>query len=330
MIVSKTQNISEIEALLKELCSHIYPNQNKTSKVNSSYFEAGYFIKNETQVLAAFVLYNNPELIYENEQAHCFGNFEALDHPKAVQQLISFVFDDIQALEKTYLIGPMNGSTWDQYRFNIGENSKPFLSEFTHPSYYNNLFKDSDFQTIASYQSKVDYEIPTNQEHVLKLKTKFLEMGVILRSLDLQNYDLELKKLHPFVTKAFQSNFLYTPISWEDFHQKYSEVKALIQNEYVLLAEFENEIIGFIFAFPNLLNPTEKQLVIKTIARSEDKKWQGLGHVIGNEVIHKAKENGFQAMIHAFMYDEGTSQGISNNYLGKAYKAYELLARKIK
>jgi hypothetical protein len=67
--------------------------------------------------------------------------------------------------------------------------------------------------------------------------------------------------------------------------------------------------------------------VVKTIARSIDKQWSGLGHVMADKVLSCAKERGYAAVIHAFMIQEGTSTGISRNFQGENYKSYTLYQR---
>lgn len=295
---------------------------------NLDFFKCLYLVLENESVVCALVLYNNPSLKLQGKPAACFGNFEAQNRPEAVTFLFDELLKDLR--ENTFLIGPMNGSTWDTYRFNDFENTLPFLLEQVHPVYYNELLLKAGFNILARYQSRIDYEIPCNKPEVLELEAKFGQQGVVFRSIDLENYSGELKKLFPFISKAFETNFLYTPISSEHFNEKYLLAKSIIREEYVRLAEnATGEIIGFVFCYPNLLETKEKQLVVKTIARNPDPEWRGLGHVLVNQVFSQAKKEGFDAVIHAYMIDQGTSTGISNNYLGKEYKSYKLYFKEL-
>lgn len=327
MKIITTKDLLEAIEFYAKLNQVVYGDSSKKATINQEFFDTAFFISKNDEIITGAVLYKNPHLSFEQQNASCFGNFETINDLPAVKVLFHEIESTIS--EKSFLIGPMNGSTWDQYRLNDNPDSNLFLSEFSHPNYYSDLLQQSHFETIATYQSKIDYEIPTGQAEILALKSKLLEKGVVFRNIKLAEYEKELEKLFPFITKAFESNYLYTPISWGTFFQKYSEVKSIIQEDYVLLAEFEDELIGFMFCFPNLLNPTEKQLIVKTIARDKNPAWRGLGHVMGDFVLEKAKNSGFKAIIHAFMYDEGTSQGVSNDYLGKAYKSYSLFGKKL-
>ncbi|PIY11666.1 MAG: hypothetical protein COZ18_03435 [Flexibacter sp. CG_4_10_14_3_um_filter_32_15] len=109
--------------------------------------------------------------------------------------------------------------------------------------------------------------------------------SIIIRKIDLDNFEKELENLFPFVSSLFEQNFLYTPISLESFKEKYLPIKPLINADYVLIAEHEKnnktEIVGFIFCYPNLYSSIysqdEKQLICKTIGRNQDDFYKGLG-----------------------------------------------------
>lgn len=61
------------------------------------------------------------------------------------------------------------------------------------------------------------------------------------------------------------------------------------------------------------------------MARNPDKKYAGLGHVLGNRIIREAKARKFDTSKHVFLIDQATSKDLSNNFMGKPYKKYALL-----
>ena len=116
-----------------------------------------------------------------------------------------------------------------------------------------------------------------------------------------------------------------SPDCWESFSNKYKEAAKIIDPEYFLIVEdLEENIIGFIFCYDDIFNSTEKSLVIKTVARNASKQWAGLGHVLGNRITRLAKSRNYGSIVHAFMMEQGTSIGTSDNFLGKVFKNYSL------
>jgi len=279
--------------------------------------------------IARVAVYYNPNLRYKNDVTACLGNYECIDDSKAATLLLTTALMKIRQINLPYVIGPMNGSTWDNYRFSSNNDYPNFLLEPYHHTFYNDQFKEIGFEEIALYSSRMDKEMNFNDPAILQREKELSDAGVRIRPIDLTDFERELKRLYPFVKNAFQSNFLYSPIEWESFSIKYLEAKSIIDPAYVLIAEDDKQnLIGFLFAYQNRYNQTEKELVVKTIARSNDKQWTSLGHVMGNQVVETAKKNGFTAVIQAFMIQEGTSTAISHNFNGTDYKSYTLYGRK--
>ncbi|MES2555016.1 MAG: hypothetical protein V4604_02645 [Bacteroidota bacterium] len=302
----------------------------QTDSINQSFLVECWVVMRNDIPVARLTIYTNPQLTFQEQTAGCIGNYECENDSETAQLILQKAFERLKELGFSYVIGPMNGSTWDNYRFSTHHNAAPFLLEPHHHLYYNDQFRENGFGAIADYTSSFDTSLPHNLPELLERDHHFSEMGVVIRSIDLTKFEQELENLYPFVTAAFQTNFLYTPIDWESFRDKYREALKIIDPDFVLIAEdAQKQPIGFVFAYQNFYCTTEKQLVIKTIARSYDKQWAGLGHVIANQVIGNAHRNGFSALIHAFMIREATSTGISRNFSGEVYKNYALYGRSL-
>lgn len=280
--------------------------------------------------VARAVLYKNEQLYYKEMRTACIGNYESIDDIEVCGKLINFIISEAKKNNTEFLIGPMNGSTWDNYRFSTHNHYPNFLLEPYHHLYYNEHFLNNGFHVIAEYTSSIDNVLHFDHPSILKKEDEFAKAGVTIRNIDMSNYEDELRKLYPFISSAFKDNFLYTPVSWETFRDKYLEAAKIINPDYVLLAHDKHDaIIGFIFSYDALLTDGPKTLVVKTVARDKMQQWQGLGHVLGNRVVRLAKNNGYQSMIHAFVIEQGTSTGLSTSFLGEVYKNYALYGIKI-
>jgi N-acetylglutamate synthase-like GNAT family acetyltransferase len=320
--------------LFKEAADNLYSDalqqQRLVSNIRSEFLHSLYIVKKNSAIVGRAALYNNPSLVYENRRAACIGNYECMNDDECANQLLQRVVSDARQLGTTYLIGPMNGSTWDDYRFSIHHHHPVFLLEPYHHLYYNNQFIQFGFQPIASYISNIDHSLSFNQPAILRREEELTAQGLTIRRIDMNHYEDELRKLYPFICTAFATNFLYTPVSEQAFISKYKEAKEMINPAFVLLAEDkEGAIIGFIFCYHDLYNKQEKNLVVKTVARNPSAQWKGLGHVLGNRIMQAAVQQGFKAVIHAFVIEQGTSVGLSDSFLGNSYKNYILYGKEI-
>ena len=298
--------------------------------ITNRFLQSCYVLMDDNQLMACAALYNNPYLTYQDKKTCTVGNYESINNKNIAMKLFSHLSSEAKKTGAGYLIGPMNGSTWDSYRMSIHHNHPNFFLEPWHHLYYNDHFLNAGFKIIGKYFSSIDTTIKYDNEQVIARENELKNEGVTFRSIDLTEYKKELEKIFEFNTIAFRTNFLYTPLDKEEFIKKYTETKKIIDPDFVVLAEDKNkELIGYFFCIDDLLNTKEKSLIIKTIARHPDKKWKGLGHVIGNIIYRKAAEKKYTSVIHAFMFEQGTSTVISENYFGNIYKNYVLYGKPI-
>lgn len=226
------------------------------------------------------------------------------------------------------MIGPMNGSTWEQYRF-INEAEQPlFFTEPLHQPYYIQQWKENGWTTIGEYGSGLTEDLSVDEEMISSIKTALEPVGIRLRSLDLAAYREELVRLHPFLLQAFSRNFLYTPITLEDFLDKYLPLQPYLKKEFVLLAEdAAGTVAGVFLCIDDLYDTAGRTLIIKTIARDPDPRFRGLGHLMAAQVYREAAARGYTRIIHAFMYNQGTSTAISGHFNGHIFKTYTLFGK---
>jgi L-amino acid N-acyltransferase YncA len=298
--------------------------------MNMEFIQSCLVMMEDGQPIARVAIYNNPELSYLGKKSICFGNYECIDNIEVGKALLSYAAKESKLKEAEFIIGPMNGSTWDNYRFSLHNDHANFLLEPYHHLYYNDHFTQAGFAPIADYISSFDRTLTHDSDDGLELEERFVKAGVTIRSIRTDDYENELRKLFPFISSAFSRNFLYTPIAWSTFLKKYKEAAQIIQEEFVLIAEDHRcNIIGFIFCYQDHYHRNEKSLVVKTLARAPDRQWAGLGHVLANRVISNAKRNNYAMVVHAFMIEEATSRGLSNNFLGTVYKNYRLYGKEL-
>lgn len=320
--------------LFKNFPAEIYPADSIRFKlpenINHEYLESCYVLTVDGKPKARAALYTNPHLRYKDKKSFCAGNYESVDDVLLADALLNYISSRAKLLGAEYLVGPMNGSTWDNYRFSTHHNSPNFFLEPYHHLYYNKLFMHNGFDPIAGYFSSIDKQLRFDLPEIMEREKQLVEAGMTLRNINLDNFEHELRKMFEFNELAFKTNFLYTPISWETFHKKYTEAAKYINPEFVIIAEDDaKNTIGFFFCVDDLFNRNEKSLIVKSIARHPDKKWKGLGHVLGNEITKRASRNGYKSMVHAFISEQGTSVKISQSYLGEIYKNYSLYGKEI-
>lgn len=298
--------------------------------INTNYFVTALVVFDDEKPLARAAIYFNPYLSESENTTWLIGNYECVNNNEIANYLFTLVKEFVKSKGGNKIIGPMNGSTWDEYRFNLSNASPMFFTEKWNNDYYNTQFSDAGFGIVAAYFSSIDNDIKFNHPDVVQRRAELESEGITFEELDLTTYDVFLEELFPFITEAFQTNHLYSPITKEDFMRKYGAVKNYIDPHFVIVARNRSkELVGLFFCLPDYLNKKEKGLVIKTIARKNTPELKGLGHVIGDVLYANAHKYGMNYIVHAFMHRKGTSVTISKNFNGISNKDYFLYGKEI-
>lgn len=277
------------------------------------------------RVIGRFALYTPENLLYHGEKAACIGSFECVNDADSATYLLDFAKKTLKALDFKYLIGPMEGSTWDNYRFSK-DNSQPnfFLEPYNH-TYYNQLFLQNGFAEIASFISNLDDALHCDKDLLQKEEDNYHGAGAIIRNIDMQYLRKELIAIAEFCNEAFSSNFLFTPIDPLIFADKYEQLSTLFLPEHIWIFEdSQRNIQAICFNLKDYNDPKGKTLIIKSLARRKDSKFKGIGNFLANKTYYAAIDAGYDKIIHAFMIVENKSVGLSEDRNGRAYKNYSL------
>lgn len=264
----------------------------------------------DREILSRACLIHNPELSYQKKKTAQIGYFESVDDINAVR----FLFENIKnyCKEKGFecLIGPINGSTWQKYRVTLPSKNPPFFLDNYNKPYYQKLFVQSGFIPISKYTSTVYRNLNRDFSRLEKFENIFKKKNITVRHFNVNDFDNEMSKIYEISIKSFKENFLYTPISYEEFISMYSAIKPLINPEWILIAEQDNQPIAFIFCVENIFEKNKKSLVFKTLAKIPQANIKGLGTYLAEKLHKQARDKGYDEVIHALMYEENVSANI--------------------
>jgi hypothetical protein len=327
MEIKQFDSSSIFKKVLKELSDSIYPNHSILNlqvheKISENY-HSGFALYNEEQLCACACLIENENLTFQNKKAISLAFYECVENDSFSMFFLTEISKFCKKIGFDYIIGPMNGSTWNYYRFTIDPKQDSFLTEVFHVAYYNQQWKKAGFKQIGSYLTHIDNEI------IIPEKRHILDESIHFRNLDISNFEEEIKKIHAFCCDCFQNNFLYTPISETDFVNKYTEAKKVMQEELVFIAEHNNEVVGVLLALHDFYSINSKRLIVKTLARKSDRTYAGVAHELTRRILQTAKEKNYEVMLHAFMHEKNVSKNVSKKNTGKPFRKYELYCKEL-
>jgi len=305
---------------LQNLINRLYENEMKPSISNLEDVSALVVVEDYNEVLAFVTLYKT------NKGFLTLGNYQCVNDKKVAKQLFEKVKQYAKSKGHRKLLGPMNGNTWHNYRFNT-KKIAPFFLEYQHKNYYLQQWESAGFKSYAEYftfQETLKKYIP-NRKNLNWLDDK---PKLSVRHLNLKDANYDLSLLHQFCSEAFANNLLYKPISERAFKSLYQPILPYLKDDLIdLVIEKKGNtetIVGFLFAVEDMCQP--KQLIVKTIARKSGDAYKGLAHFLAERLLLKSANKGYEKLLHAYMESANKSVKMSQKFGGETYQDHVLLS----
>lgn len=280
-------------------------------------------------IQAKISLFLNPYHKIDERQALTIGEFECVEDYEVFKFLMDEVLLEASKLECSFLLGPMDGSTWNTYRLVTSPQEDPFLLELVTPGYYIDLFRNYGFETYASYLSTKTNVLVDNWDKLEGRFETFKKIGVVFEPFDKENAIHEFKAIGELCLTAFADNILYSPINIDVFVKKMMLLLPLINPRYTIVAKHKSKTVGFIFCYQDINDKKEKTIVVKTLARDFASAYKGIGSLLASIAMRNAIADGFINGIHALMNNANTSTYISSSFKSKFLRSYELMIYKV-
>ncbi len=209
------------------------------------------------------------------------------------------------------VVGPMDGDTWAYHRLVVESDGRPaFPLEPSNPAHYPAAFDQAGWQVIGRYISSEGPVTPRTGPRSAP--------GLTIRSLNMAEADREMRRVHALSLEAFSRNFLYRPTPEDGFVASYKPFLPFIDAELALVAEDDaGEMRGFLFAYPDA---SAGALVLKTYASLTP----GAGSMMVSALYRRARDKGYDRVVHALMHEANLSVRHSQNVGGRVFRRYAL------
>ena len=290
-------------------------------EIPQPYLESFFIAKKDNEIVGHVGFYQNKFL---GEDQFLAGSYHAINDVKVSNKLLSAITEEAKSKGAKKLLGPMNGCSWENYRFSEKSRALPFLMEPIQPDFYNQQWQQFGFQKSESYFSSVTDVFDFDKKVEKNLDERFIKMDVSIETFDFSKTEKTLRQLADFNNIAFAKNDFFSPINETAFVEKYQEIITQLDPELIFLAKHKGQIVGLLFTYPNFNDSTGKTLIVKTLARTPQKELHALCLWIYLKMLPKAKAKGFTKIIHALMKSDNYSVQRSKQVGGKVFRKYWL------
>lgn len=256
--------------------------------------------------------------VREQETVGYLGWYECDPNESLSQELLGTAQDWLREQGCEQVIGPVSGSSWYSYRFNLEAEMPLFPGEPFQPLYYVEQWKRNGFSPAHSYLSTatdvLDDASLTETELIRILRAKHLSVHPLTEEV----YLAHRKEIHSLLNTCFQVNPLFQAIGLEEFGLLYDALPQHLPSGFAyLMFDREKHPVGLYLSYPDAYHPLyahnedallkSQKLIVKTVATHPTLQSQQIASLFVKRFHTLAKEKGIPYVIHALMYAHNIS-----------------------
>jgi GNAT superfamily N-acetyltransferase len=270
----------------------------------------------------------------EGARLGVIGHYGASDDVAAAA-VIDAACERLRAEGCTLAAGPMDGTTWERYRFTttVG-GDPPFPFEPRQPASWPVQWQRAGFAPWHTYRSVVKSIGGRADPRIRERERTLAAAGVTIRAFEPARATEAIEAIHRVSVAAFAKAPLFVPISREQLVAEYAPFVDKITPGLVHLAYANEAPIGFVFAIPDWLEAARTHhapsaLILKTLAVLPGAEWRGLGRVLYARACEGAAARGATRTIHALIHDSNHASLDYGGIDARVIRRYALYARPI-
>ena len=260
----------------------------------------------------------NPRLVEDGSPVGLLGFFEAADDAAAAGRLLAEATAWLYAQGCGRVRGPMNFTTWHDYRFVTEGEAGWIPGEPYHHRYYPRLWEASGFAAAGRYASHWVADIDAVLARFAARAELATASGVSLRPVE----PGDLPALYRLAVAGFADNWQYSPIDPEEFAALYSGERSAAGAATSYVAVAGGAPIGFYYTFRAVL-PAGETSIGKTIVVDAGQRDRGVYHLMMSAWLREAKAAVGRA-IAALFHCDGSPALMGWERAGAAFKRYAL------
>ena len=201
-----------------------------------------------------------------------FGFFECIDDQKVADALLKSAMEWLRGRGVTAVRGPASPSVNDEYGLLVeGFDKPPAILMSYNPPYYPRLLEKIGFRKVKDlYAFEVREETVFTEKLVRVSEMVKKREGVVFRSLNMKDFDNEVKTIRELYAKGWEHNWGEVPMTEEEFNYVAKDLKAIVNPDLVVIVEKNGKAVGFGLSLPDLnmiLKDNKKGRLIPGILR---------------------------------------------------------------
>jgi len=197
-------------------------------------------------------IYNEAHISFTGERAGFFGFFECINDTSVSRVLIEGVKEWLRKKKLYILRGPMNFSSNEECGLLIeGFKEPPMIMTPYNLSYYKMLLEGCELKKgkdLFAYIINIPDALP---DKIFRVAEVARGQGVKVRPINMKSFKKELSIFKMIYNSAWERNWGFVPMTDEEIEYMAERLKSIIIPEFVLIAEYRGEPVGFMMLLPD-------------------------------------------------------------------------------
>jgi GNAT superfamily N-acetyltransferase len=312
--------------------------------------EAEFFLaeRNGEVVGRIAAIINHAHNAFHEENIGHFGFYESIDNAEVSSMLFDAVKQWLKKRGISKMLGPMNPSTNDECGLLIhGFELPPMVLMTYNPRYYIDLF---EAEGLAKEKDLFAYFLDGKEvfsDKLVRVATMVQQREKItFRSMNMKDFETEVQRIKIVYNNAWSRNWGFVPMNDEEFDYLAKQLKQIVNPKLVVIAEKNNEPIGFALSLPDinialrynnrggliggiyqLLRRKKEINQVRVITLGVNKEYQsgGTASVLFYETAKRAVENGYGCGEASWILEDNLMMNRSAEMLNAhRYKTYRI------
>ena len=209
-------------------------------------------------------IYNTNHNQFNNVNEGQFGFFDCINDQEVADKLFQAAEEWVKQKGANNIVGPINLTTNDSTGLLVEGFDRPPMAMMPYNfPYYQDLILQAGFEKKVDLRAYLVNKENSNKRSVMlldKLEERLGRSGIILRQINLKDFANEAEKIKKVYNKAWDKNLGFVPMTDDEFAHTAKDLKMIVDPKYCIVAEKDNELIGFALGIPNI---NEIQIKIK-------------------------------------------------------------------
>jgi hypothetical protein len=257
---------------------------------------------------------------FHKEKTGFFGFFETIDDEEVSDLLLDTVCGWCKDRGLDTVVGPVSPSTNDECGLLIdGFDSSPVVMMSYNPRHYQQKIENFGFEKKNDlYAYYIPAEVIKDEKLMAKLErvARIIKSkeGVVTRKLVMKDLKNEVRRIEEVYNNAWEYNSNFVPMTTAEFDYAAKSFKAIVDPDYVIIAEINGAPAGFSMSIPDMNQVFKKMngrlLPFGIFKLLSGKKKIDMVRIIIMGVKHEYQKRGIDSVFYLETIKEGNKKGV--------------------